>query len=127
MIDRIETGEVIGDKIRKTFWTGAKVPPKFHLYGKDEGTEYSIDRNIIYYENLYAGEDYVYGLYSGRRLDETETGHSSAIEIYSWDCTPVKLLHLDEPVAYFAVDEDTRTIYAVNPAMSEENILIFKF
>lgn len=127
LIDRIEFGEVSGDELRLISGTGATTVPEFHLYGHDSATEYSIDRNIVYYENIYAGEENVYALYSGRRLDETDHAHSSLIEVYSWDGSPVELLHLDIPVAYFAVDEENRIIYGVNPEFSEEKILKYRY
>lgn len=127
MIDRMEFGHMVGNRIEKTGYCGSESCPKFHLYGDDTEEEFSIDRNIIYYENLYAGDEYVYGLYSGKRLDDTEKEHSSMIEVYTWDGEPVRLLELDVPAAYFAVDENAKTVYAVNPEVSEEDILIFRF
>lgn len=123
-IDRIEFGKVEKNTIRLTSSVGAMHPPEFHLYGHDTETEYSIDRNIVCYENVYAGTDYVYALYSGRRLDETENNHSSVIEIYTWDGKPDRVLYLDSSVAYFAVDEKDGIIYAVNP--DEDSILKFR-
>lgn len=79
------------------------------------------------YENVYAGKDCVYALYSGQRLDETEMSHSSRIEVYSWDGEPVRLLSLDVPVSSFTVDEDNGVIYAVNPELHEDKILRFRF
>lgn len=114
-IDRLEIGEIKDGKIHLTASVGAKQPPKFHLYGDDSRTEFSIDRNIVTYENVYAGKDYIYALYSGKRLDATEDDHSSSIEVYTWTGEPVQQLNLDIPVAYFAVDEKDRVIYAVNP------------
>ena len=126
-IDRLEMGEVIDGKIQLTEFTGAKQPPKFHLYGDDTSTEFSIDRNIVTYENVYAGKDYIYALYSGKRLDDTEANHSSSIEVYTWTGEPVQLLNLDTPIAYFAVDEQNRAIYAVNPEIHEDKILKYFF
>ena len=126
-IDRLEMGEVIDGKIHLTEFTGAKQPPKFHLYGDDTSTEFSIDRNIVTYENVYAGKDYIYALYSGKRLDDTEANHSSSIEVYTWTGEPVQLLNLDTPIAYFAVDEQNRAIYAVNPEIHEDKILKYFF
>lgn len=126
-IDRIEIGEVRDGKIKIETALGAKRPPKFHLYGDDTETEFSVDRNIVRYENLYAGEHCIYALYSGARLDDTEKNHSSVIEVYSWDGKPVQLLKLSTAVAYFAVDEKSRTIYGVNPEQSPDVILKFKY
>lgn len=127
MIDRIEFGEVRDGKLLIDSSVGADSTPDFHLYGDDSETEFSVDRNIIHYENLYAGNDYVYALYSGKRMDETEERHSSLIEIYSWDGTPVELLDLETPIAYIAVDENSRTVYGINPDMSDEMILVYRF
>ena len=114
-------------KIKIETALGAKRAPKFHLYGDDTETEFSVDRNIVRYENLYAGEHCIYALYSGARLDDTEKNHSSVIEVYSWDGKPVQLLKLSTAVAYFAVDEKSRTIYGVNPEQSPDVILKFKY
>ncbi len=127
MIDRIEFGEVKDGRICMVSSTGAESAPRFHLYGDDTDTEFSIDRNTIYYENMYACRDNIYALYSGRRLDETEKRHSSIVEIYSWDGRLVEILSLEVPVAYIAVDEENRIIYGVNPELSDEYILIYRY
>lgn len=128
MIDRIEFGS-IDDNGRMSIVSsvGMDTAPDFYLYRRNETTEFNVDRNIVYYENLVAGDEYVYALYSGDRLDDTEKNHSSEIEIYDWEGTPCELLHLDVPVAWFTVDEENRTIYAVSPSVPEENILKYSF
>ena len=127
MIDRLEMGEARDGRICLAAAVGAEGTPEFHLYGDDTATEFSIDLNIVTYENVYAGRDCVYALYSGQRLDDTEMYHSSLIEVYSWDGEPLRLLSLDVPVASFAVDEDNGVIYAVNPELHEDKILRFRF
>lgn len=128
MIDRIEFGN-IDDNGRMSIVSsvGTDTAPDFYLYRRNEITEFNVDRNIVYYENLVAGDEYVYALYSGDRLDDTEKNHSSEIEIYDWEGAPCALLHLDVPVAWFTVDEESRTIYAVSPSVPEENILKYSF
>lgn len=64
-----------------------------------------------------------HALYSGKRLDDTEDNHSSSIEVYTWSGKPVQLLNLDIPIAYFAVDEQSRVIYAANPEIYEDKLL----
>lgn len=128
MIDRIEFGNIDDNgHLSIVSAVGTDTPPDFYLYRRNETTEFNVDRNIVYYENLVAGDEYVYALYSGDRLDDTEKNHSSKIEIYDWEGTPRALLHLDVPVAWYTVDEDSRTIYAVSPTVSEESILKYSF
>lgn len=127
LIDRLEFGAIVGNKILKDTSIGAERPPRFHLYGDDSDEEFSVDRNIVCYENLYAGENHVYALYSGKRLDETEKHHSSTIEIYSWEGKPEMQLNLEVPVAYFVTDEEERVIYAVNPSLYENKIIRYHF
>lgn len=127
MIDRIETGEITDGKIIRISDIGASDTPDFYLYGKNETDDFNIDKNIVYYENLYAGEKSIYALYSHDRLDNTEKNHSRQIEIYSWDGEPMMRLHLEHPVAYFTVDEDTRTIYGVNPELFPDRLLVYKY
>lgn len=127
MIDRLEMGEARDGRICLAAAVGAEGTPEFHLYGDDTATEFSIDLNIVTYENVDAGRDCVYALYSGQRLNDTEMNHSSLIEVYSWDGEPLRLLSLDVPVASFAVDEDNGVIYAVNPELHEDKILRFRF
>ena len=98
MIDRIELGTVNDRKIQLTAAIGSASAPDFYLYRKNEKGEFNVDKNIIYYENLYAGKDAVYALYSGDRLDNTEQNHSSAVEVYDWEGQPVALLKLDVPL-----------------------------
>ena len=128
MIDRIEFGNIDDNgQMSIVSAVGTDTPPDFYLYRRNETTEFNVDRNIVYYENLVAGDEYVYALYSGDRLDDTEKNHSSKIEIYDWEGTPRALLHLDVPVAWYTVDEDSRTIYAVSPTVPEESILKYSF
>ncbi len=127
MIDRIEFGKVINSRIIRTSASGADFTPRFHLYGNDTDTEYSIDRNIVYYENIYAGKDFVYALYSNKRLDETEKEHSSTIEIYTWNGKPAEILNLDIPLAYMTVDESNKEIYGINPELYPDKILKYRF
>ncbi len=56
MIDRIEFGTISDGQIRLTAAIGAASVPEFHLYRKNETTEFNVDKNIIYYENTYAGK-----------------------------------------------------------------------
>lgn len=127
LIDRLEMGEIRGGRICLTAAVGTEDTPEFYLYGDDTATEFSIDRNIVTYENVYAGRDCVYALYSGQRMDDTDMNHSSRIEVYSWNGEPVRLLSLDVPVSSFIVDEDNGVIYAVNPELHEDKILRFRF
>ena len=127
MIDRIDFGIIDGGKMSIVSSVGTTSTPNFYLYKRNETTEFNVDRNIVYYENVFAGAKYVYALYSDDRLDNTERNHSSIIEIYDWSGSPVTLLRLDIPVAYFTVDEANRIIYAVNPELSEEQILKYTF
>ena len=127
MIDRIDFGIIDGGKMSIVSSVGTTSTPNFYLYKRNETTEFNVDRNIVYYENLVAGDEYVYALYSGDRLDDTEKNHSSKIEIYDWEGTTRALLHLDVPVAWYTVDEDSRTIYAVSPTVPEESILKYSF
>ena len=128
MIDRIEFGNIDDNgQMSIVSAVGTDTPPDFYLYRRNETTEFNVDRNIVYYENLVAGDEYVYALYSGDRLDDTEKNHSSKIEIYDWEGTTRALLHLDVPVAWYTVDEDSRTIYAVSPTVPEESILKYSF
>ena len=126
-IDRIELGRINNGSITLESEIGVKSPPKFYNYGRREVKEYNIDKNIVYYENVYSGEKYVYALYSDDRLDNTEKNHSSVLEIYSWSGEPVCQLNLEYPIAYFAVDEEHNVIYGLNPNGFEDKVLIYRY
>lgn len=127
MIDRIETGEVSAGEIIRISDIGSSTAPDFYLYGKNETDHFNVDRNIVYYENLYAGKNSIYALYSHDRLDNTEKNHSRQMEVYSWELEPLMKLHLEYPVAYFTVDESSRIIYGVNPELFPDKLLVYKY
>ena len=117
MIDRIEFGQISDQRIEKVSSVGEDRTPDFFRYGYNEKRDFNIDKNIIYYENLYVTSDFVYALYSNKRMDITEQEHSKIIEKYSWTGQPVARYELDHPIAYFVVDETTHSIYGTNPSM----------
>ena len=82
MIDRIEFGQISDQRIEKVSSVGEDRTPDFFRYGYNEKRDFNIDKNIIYYENLYVTSDFVYALYSNKRMDITEQEHSKIIEKY---------------------------------------------
>ena len=122
MLDRLELGQIKEGKIQKNCFIGENTVPDFYRYGYNEKKDFNIDRNIIYYENLYVTNEAVYALYSNKRLDVTEREHSNIIEKYSWSGDPLMRYELDYPLAYFVVDERTHSIYGINPSI--DNVIL---
>lgn len=127
LIDRIEFGSVDRKRMRIDARVGMESPPQFYSYGHDETHNFKIDKNTVFYENLYTTDRNVYALYANKRMDETEQHHSSQLEVYAWDATPVALYHLEYPVASFFVDEAERTIYGINPSLFDDRIIRYSY
>lgn len=128
-INRIEYGKITGNTIQTEGYTGVNKTPDFYLFKKagfNSKYKYNVDNNIVYYEDLALSPSYIYALYSGKPWGDTETEHSSIIEIYDKSGNPIRQLNLNHPIASFVVDENNGFIYGINPETSEGNILRFK-
>lgn len=129
-INRLEFGKVEHEKLKLTGFAGVEDAPDFHLLG--DGTsggkyKYAVDNNIVYYEALHSTPAGVYALYAGVPWGDLEKHHSSVIEFYRWDGTPVKQFALEEPVSDLVVDESRKLIYGINLDLHEDAILVFDY
>lgn len=63
--------------------------------------------------DLAATERYLYGVFSGRRVEEDgPVWTSPEVQVYSWDGTHVKTLFLDRAAEAIAIDESDTWLYA---------------
>lgn len=126
--DRIEFGKVENNKIIKTVRHGVDKFPDLHPFDRGVVLENpTIYKNMVYFDRMIAGEQYVYASYYGRKYGDLRDAEISTIEIYNWEGDPVALLKLDEKVTGFFVDESTCTIYGVNYNQSVDEIMKFTF
>lgn len=129
-IDRIEFGKVEGKKLKLNHFVGTTKTPEFYLFTNTMSGgkfKYNVDNNIVHYETLVSTPHNVYGLYAGIPWGEMEKIHSSLIEVYNWEGTPIKLLKLNESISSFVVDEKNELIYGINPDSHEDAILVFNY
>lgn len=129
-IDRIELGEIRGNKFYATKAIGTNIPPKFYLFNRKNWKskyKYNVDNNVVHYEDLKCTEFNIYGLYAGIPWGDVETKHSSVIEVYDWQGNPVKLYLLDKNISTFIVDEVHECIYGINMEQCEDAILKFPY
>jgi len=97
--------------------------PKDPIYSfKDEGNNISspVESLNTVFTNLqvYASNDYIYSLYSGKDHFKTCGG---AIRIFDWNGKPVRLINLDKDYCTITVKEMHKkaTVYTVDPSTSE--------
>lgn len=91
----------LGDPISKPFVGGG-------------GTIFSVDLTEdtqIGYINLSATTQYVYALYSNKKVYEASR-KSNIVLVFDWNGNPVKKYVLDTDAYYIAVDEVQQNIYA---------------
>lgn len=65
------------------------------------------------YVDVTASEKYVYALFSGRKVDESNSTQCGVIHVYNWQGGLVKTLSLDVHVTDIAASRDGRYLYAV--------------
>ncbi len=128
-INLLEFGKLDNGKIWFNGKVGVDVPPNFYLFNNKSGGkyQYNVDNNIVHYESLDSDEEHVYGLYFGKPWGEMENVHSSSIEVYKWDGTPVTLLRLSESISNFVVDGKTKKILGFNNQINEDYIYVYSF
>lgn len=128
LIDRIEIGQVKGDKMQINTSIGTNKIPDFHLFNQEtEGKyKYSVDYNRVYYEYVTCTDQYIYALSARIPWGDLNRQHSSILEVYDWQGKPVKAIHLQQSLSAFTVDENTQTIYGINPDTTEDAILVYK-
>ncbi|WP_420632546.1 BF3164 family lipoprotein [Candidatus Palauibacter sp.] len=65
------------------------------------------------FTDLAATQRYLYGVFSGRRVDEDGPVWASRdVQVYTWDGAYVKTLHLDRAVEAIAIDASDTWLYA---------------
>ena len=125
----IEFGVIKNNKIVITNRVGMKQAPELYPFGSSTG-KYSnnYDYNVVQYHDLTCGDKYVYALYLNVPNGEIRKNeHSTHIEIYTWDGTPVALLKLDKNINHFVVDEERQMIIGFNYDISQDYLHSFKF
>ncbi len=111
------------------FRVGSHSPDRYLLHPDPPEDIFNIDLVIenaitIYFEDLYATDDYLYMLYSGRLLSDDES-HEKYLQVIDWSGLPHKQFKF--PASYdlrsVVVDEENKVIYG----MSYSNDAIYKF
>ena len=127
LMNLIEFGVIHNNKIIITNRVGIKRAPDFHLYGSSDGRN-NFNLNILHYHGLTCGDKYVYALYLNVPSGEIRKNeHSTQIEVYTWDGTPVALLKLNKNISHFVVDEERQMIIGFNYDISQDYLHTFKF
>ncbi|WP_419167008.1 BF3164 family lipoprotein [Candidatus Palauibacter sp.] len=68
------------------------------------------------FTDLAATQRYLYGVFSGRRVDEDgPVWASREVQVYTWDGAYVKTLHLDRAAEAIAIDASDTWLYASGP------------
>ena len=131
LIDLIEFGLIKNNKIVITNRVGMKKPPNFYLYGaggmQGRKYEFNVQHNIVYYNDIQCGNNYVYALYANIPMGDLKNEQAFFIEVYTWDGNPVALLKLDKGISNFVVDEEMQTIYGFDVNFNEDYLYSFKF
>ncbi len=126
-IDRIEFGHVSGGKPVLDTFAGVERAPDFYRFDRTTSGVPNVMKNPVYYENLAAGETRVYALYAGIPWKEADENHSSKVEVYDWNGTPVMLLELDRALSHFIVDEKRGTIYGFDVSRSPDSLIRYVY
>jgi hypothetical protein len=95
-----------------------------------ELTENTID-NVVYYLFPISTENYIYTQYYGKQfkymqpfpLNIEGRSFDFLIEVYDWEKNPVRLLHLDNDILRFHINEKTNKLYAWNPLQDFDYLL----
>ncbi|MDR1122329.1 MAG: TolB-like 6-bladed beta-propeller domain-containing protein [Dysgonamonadaceae bacterium] len=83
------------------------------------------DDTIIGFEDLYATNNFLYALLNGSRGAKYQ--YPNSICVFDWDGNPVKQYITDVPLRSFAVDESSKTIFAVtHPNEAHPEFVYFK-
>ena len=66
------------------------------------------------YTYLYATDEYVYALHSGKKISDgfQQAQSGDTIEVFDWDGSPVYRIKLDQAVRAFAIHIKTKRLYA---------------
>lgn len=110
----IDFFEIVNSKIKlkKTLRLGNPISKPFIGGG---GTIFSVDLTEdtqIGYINLSATTQYVYALYSDKKVYESGNRKSNTVLVFDWNGNPVKKYILDTDAYYIAVDEAQQGIFA---------------
>ncbi|MDR1339629.1 MAG: TolB-like 6-bladed beta-propeller domain-containing protein [Prevotellaceae bacterium] len=130
-MDAIEIGVIEDHRIHVRKRLGMQKPPEFYLMQK-MGGPYGVEflSNVMYYEGVACGEKHIYALYANMAMGHFAlhpSEHSSHIEVYTWEGDPVAVFKINQSVQDIFVDEDTKTIYGINPEACEDCIFEYKF
>jgi hypothetical protein len=79
---------------------------------------------ITYYTQVLCDDNYIYGLYQGRKENEIK---NSYIEIYTFDGTPVLQIELDRYIYSIQPDKKRNCIYGYSPDNSFDFAYIYPF
>ena len=125
--DRIEIGNIQNNKATVVKTIGASKAPEFLLYKDNGATALDTENTTIYYQNLFAGDHYIYALYSGESWDITDMKNSNIIQVFDWEGIPIALLQLDRQIANLIVDEASNTIYGISPIQNPDVVYTYRW
>ncbi|MBD5307998.1 MAG: hypothetical protein HDS15_01780 [Bacteroides sp.] len=126
LIDRLEFGIIDSDSLHIVKYWGGDKAPEFYRYTDEKLTgkyEYNVDYNIVYYEWLYASDNYVYASYFGKPWGDLKE-HSNIIRVYGFSGEPLLQCNLDVSLASFIVMDDSRLI-GINPDRSDDQFYCY--
>lgn len=88
--------------------TSYKGPDYDQLDFEIDGDQYELDdeNNIVGFVNITSNDDYIYGLYSGKKLNESQSNFGDSVVVIDWNGKFVNSFQLDQKAFSIAVNDD---------------------
>lgn len=111
----IDFCEVRHDKIRLVKSLNLKNPEYEPLQDDKYNRMVPLDHNIIGYIDIAPTNQYVYALYTNKKIREKDVSNdfsSNIILVFDWEGNPLRQYRIDQEAFYIAVDEASQKLYA---------------
>ncbi|UZR97338.1 BF3164 family lipoprotein [Chondrinema litorale] len=114
------------NKVEEVFAEEVSKSIKLEGYADNEQGQYAaVDRNHPRgFENLYAGEEYLYLLYIGKSDAEKEAKFNPLLLKYDWEGKRIAAYKVDSKIQTFTIDEAENKFYGIDA--NAENLVTFE-
>lgn len=121
--DRIDIFDFDGK--RESSYRGPEYYENIDFETKEGNYLMSDDKNIHAYVHLTSTENYIYGLYSGKKLNQKNRNLGDEVVVLDWEGNLVRRLSINRPAVRIAVDPDDELLLV--EVFTEEETGLYKY